>query len=88
MQGTQYATKRSILCRGAFCGPTVLLLIIAKSRYCNLELLTKITSESLNGLDMQTFVARKNQPYNYGFRICSKSTANVRKRKSLCACHS
>ena len=26
MQGTQYATKRSILCRGAFCGPTVLLL--------------------------------------------------------------
>ena len=24
MQGTQYATKRSILCRGAFCGPTVL----------------------------------------------------------------
>ena len=21
MQGTQYATKRSILCRGAFCGP-------------------------------------------------------------------
>ena len=24
MQGTQYATKRSILCRGAFCGPTML----------------------------------------------------------------
>ena len=24
MQGTQYATKRSILCRGAFCGPTCL----------------------------------------------------------------
>ena len=24
MQGTQYATKRSILCRGAFCGPTKL----------------------------------------------------------------
>ena len=23
MQGTQYATKRGILCRGAFCGPTV-----------------------------------------------------------------
>ena len=23
MQGTQYATKRSILCRGAFCGPTM-----------------------------------------------------------------
>ena len=23
MQGTQYATKRSILCRGAFCGPTL-----------------------------------------------------------------
>ena len=22
MRGTQYATKRSILCRGAFCGPT------------------------------------------------------------------
>ena len=22
MQGTQYATKRSILCRGAFCGST------------------------------------------------------------------
>ena len=22
MQSTQYATKRSILCRGAFCGPT------------------------------------------------------------------
>ena len=28
MQGTQYATKRSILCRGAFCGPTVQLIII------------------------------------------------------------
>ena len=27
MQGTQYATKRSILCRGAFCGPTVRLLV-------------------------------------------------------------
>ena len=27
MQGTQYATKRSILCRGAFCGPTVLLTV-------------------------------------------------------------
>ena len=26
MQGTQYATKRSILCRGAFCGPTGLPL--------------------------------------------------------------
>ena len=24
MQGTQYATERSILCRGAFCGPTKL----------------------------------------------------------------
>ena len=28
MQGTQYATKRSILCRGAFCGPTELDMII------------------------------------------------------------
>ena len=27
MQGTQYATKRSILCRGAFCGPTMLSAI-------------------------------------------------------------
>ena len=27
MQGTQYATKRSILCRGAFCGPTVVPLL-------------------------------------------------------------
>ena len=27
MQGTQYATKRSILCRGAFCGPTVLACV-------------------------------------------------------------
>ena len=27
MQGTQYATKRSILCRGAFCGPTMLYTI-------------------------------------------------------------
>ena len=27
MQGTQYATKRSILCRGAFCGPTLLRLL-------------------------------------------------------------
>ena len=26
MQGTQYATKRSILCRGAFCGPTGLVI--------------------------------------------------------------
>ena len=24
MQGTQYATKRRILCRGAFCGSTML----------------------------------------------------------------
>ena len=36
MQGTQYATKRSILCRGAFCGPTMhafcrLLIFISKS---------------------------------------------------------
>ena len=29
MQGTQYATKRSILCRGAFCGPTVHNITIA-----------------------------------------------------------
>ena len=28
MQGTQYATKRSILCRGAFCGPTKLSYFI------------------------------------------------------------
>ena len=37
MQGTQYATKRSILCRGAFCGPTVLILnafITTKFGYC------------------------------------------------------
>ena len=27
MQGTQYATKRSILCRGAFCGPTGVICI-------------------------------------------------------------
>ena len=27
MQGTQYATKRSILCRGAFCGPTTPTLL-------------------------------------------------------------
>ena len=27
MQGTQYATKRSILCRGAFCGPTMHTLV-------------------------------------------------------------
>ena len=27
MQGTQYATKRSILCKGAFCGPTVPSLV-------------------------------------------------------------
>ena len=27
MQGTQYATKRSILCMGAFCGPTKLLYV-------------------------------------------------------------
>ena len=34
MQGTQYATKRSILCRGAFCGPTVL---VWRSRGCGFE---------------------------------------------------
>ena len=34
MQGTQYATKRSILCRGAFCGPTVR---IGNSRICLLS---------------------------------------------------
>ena len=28
MQGTQYATKRSILCRGAFCGPTAHVAIL------------------------------------------------------------
>ena len=27
MQGTQYATKSSILCRGAFCGPTKHVLL-------------------------------------------------------------
>ena len=31
MQGTQYATKRSILCRGAFCGPTALFWMIKSS---------------------------------------------------------
>ena len=28
MQGTQYATKRSILCRGAFCGPTAQAVVV------------------------------------------------------------
>ena len=28
MQGTQYATKRNILCRGAFCGPTELVRMV------------------------------------------------------------
>ena len=27
MHGTQYATKRSILCRGAFCGPTARIFV-------------------------------------------------------------
>ena len=31
MQGTQYATKRSILCRGAFCGPTPQCLVNVQS---------------------------------------------------------
>ena len=31
MQGTQYATKRSILCRGAFCGPTAPIFVIISS---------------------------------------------------------
>ena len=35
MQGTQYATKRSILCRGAFCGPT-------EHAYSNLNYLCNI----------------------------------------------
>ena len=34
MQGTQYATKRSILCRGAFCGPTVLPPVTGKQFQC------------------------------------------------------
>ena len=34
MQGTQYATKRSILCRGAFCGPTELVVLLLLSFGC------------------------------------------------------
>ena len=34
MQGTQYATKRSILCRGAFCGPTELVTLISLCICC------------------------------------------------------
>ena len=33
LQGTQYATKRSILCRGAFCGPTLLVYILGQGPY-------------------------------------------------------
>ena len=33
MQGTQYATKRSILCRGAFCGPTMHVNIVQPLAY-------------------------------------------------------
>ena len=32
MLGTQYATKRSILCRGAFCGSTAALTVSEKSK--------------------------------------------------------
>ena len=38
MQGTQYATKRSILCRGAFCGPTKLVSVAEETCFVrNLE---------------------------------------------------
>ena len=37
MQGTQYATKRSILCRGAFCGPTYVEPQNAPYTICSLE---------------------------------------------------
>ena len=34
MHGTQYATKRSILCRGAFCGPTLRVAQAGLSHFC------------------------------------------------------
>ena len=37
MQGTQYATKRSILCRGAFCGPTEQLKLNYLKQPCYLS---------------------------------------------------
>ena len=40
MQGTQYATKRSILCRGAFCGPTMRTL--HNGDYCQIRMGKKI----------------------------------------------
>ena len=42
MHGTQYATKRSILCRGAFCGPTTHTYFLDfsmqfKQKTCNIQ---------------------------------------------------
>ena len=43
MQGTQYATKRSILCRGAFCGPTGLVRLVTVGNSIRLNLMEWIT---------------------------------------------
>ena len=37
MQGTQYATQRSILCRGVFCGPTEHSAICVLSTFIKLS---------------------------------------------------
>ena len=67
MQGTQYATKRSILCRGAFCGPTVLHLI---------RLVVNMKTRKLNAICYQRSILCRVGTYVIsvvvrGYTICS-----------------
>ena len=69
MQGTQYATKRSILCRGAFCGPTVRFLCQIHTVFKMSLLLSKIHNKTLN--INQTLNGNRpviHSHYNYGIR--------------------
>ena len=79
MQGTQYATKRSILCRGAFCGPTVLdsrqrgRWFEPLRRYCVVSL-----SKNINP-SLVLVQPRKTRPFITGILFMGRKESNQTK---------
>ena len=74
MQGTQYATKRSILCRGAFCGPTRLI--------CSSDLVQ--TAEENNITTCKTIGPRRKKP---GLRGRRSAWASAQTDQRICFSH-
>ena len=69
MQGTQYATKRSILCRGAFCGPTqhYITNCVSHQNTCNYSL---SASDYNNYIDSYDFGGKLTlNSFNYLFYL-------------------